>query len=94
MGAKGFITEIERQFNAAISDRVEELRVKHKVHRRDLAQVAGVTQQMFHAYESGITRWPVYRLRLIAAFFDVDVKELMPEVKKYVVIPALQRKLL
>jgi len=81
MGSKSGIAGSEVAYNAEISRRVAELRREAgSVRLVDLAVAAGVSQQMLHAYETGRSRWPVYRLRLIADFFDVDLAELMPEI--------------
>jgi DNA-binding XRE family transcriptional regulator len=94
MGSKYGLSEVELQFNAELSERIEELRAGHKVPRCDLARIAGVTQQMLYAYEVGVTRWPVFRVCLIADFFGVKLETLMPKTQSYVVSSALQRKLI
>lgn len=84
MGSKNGISGREVSFNAEISRRVEELRESRCVLHIDLARAAGVSPQMLRAYQAGITRWPVFRLQLIAKYFVVDVDSLLPEPKTYV----------
>jgi transcriptional regulator with XRE-family HTH domain len=84
MGGRSGISGREAMYNAEISRRVEELRVKRNVQKAVLARAAGVSQPMLRAYEVGTTRWPVFRVRLIAGFLGADVEDLMPETKTYV----------
>lgn len=79
MGPRGCIGNQEKQYNAEISRRIEELRVARKVRRVRLAQAAGVSPSRLYAFEVGISRWPTFRVRLIADFFRVPVSELLPE---------------
>jgi transcriptional regulator with XRE-family HTH domain len=88
------ISDQEREFNAEISRRIEELRARHKLQRVDLARAAGVTVQALYAYEAGVTRWPVFRVHLLADFFEVELEKLMPKTKKNIVFSTLQRKLI
>jgi transcriptional regulator with XRE-family HTH domain len=84
MGSKNGVEGREVQFNAEISRRVEKLRVEQRVRRCDLAKAAGVSAALLRAYETGLTRWPVFRVRLVAQYFDVSVEQLIPKMKTYV----------
>lgn len=94
MGSKSGISGREVQYNAEISRRVEALRANYRVKRGELAKAAEVSQQLLWAYELGVSRWPVFRVRLIAEFFDVPLDELMPEIKSYVKETRIQGNLL
>jgi transcriptional regulator with XRE-family HTH domain len=94
MGSKNGMKGREVRFNAEISRRIEELRARHKLQRVDLARAAGVTVQALYAYEAGVTRWPVFRVHLLADFFEVELEKLMPKTKKNIVFSTLQRKLI
>ncbi len=78
MGAKGGIQERELGYNAEVSRRIERLRVEYEARSTELARAAEVTPQMLRAYQVGVSRWPVFRVRLIADYFGVDLDELMP----------------
>jgi transcriptional regulator with XRE-family HTH domain len=84
MGSKNGVEGREVQFNAEISRRVEKLRVEQRVRRCDMARALGVSQALLRAYETGLTRWPVFRVRLVAQYFDVSVEQLIPRMKTYV----------
>jgi DNA-binding transcriptional regulator YiaG len=75
MGGKSGISGREVQYNAEISRRIEEYRTQYRVRRCELARAAHVSQQMLRAYEVGMSRWPVFRVRLIAEYLGVDVDE-------------------
>ncbi len=84
MGARNGISGREAMYNAQISRRIEALRVKQGVSKKELAEAAGVTQPMLHAYEVGRSRWPVFRVWLIAAYLRVSVESVMRRSKTYV----------
>lgn len=81
MGSKSGISGREAQYNAEISRRVEALRVKRGVSKKELAEAAAVTQPMLHAYETGRSRWPVFCVRLLAQYLRVPVERLMARSK-------------
>lgn len=83
MGSKHGIKGREVQYNAEVSRRIESLRVQLEVPRSELAKAADVTQQMLKAYEIGVTRWPVFRVRLIADYLGVTLERLMPNTERY-----------
>lgn len=94
MGGRSGISGREVQYNTEISRRIEQLRASQDVRRCELAEAAGVTQQMLRAYEVGTSRWPVFRVRLIADYLRVPVEQLLPKSKSYVKAPSIQGKLL
>jgi transcriptional regulator with XRE-family HTH domain len=93
MGGRGGICGHEVQYNAEISRRVEELRNGRRLMRSELARAAGVSASMLYNYEVGLTRWPAFRLRLIADYFKVPIDQLVPKTKTYVESPAAPQKL-
>jgi transcriptional regulator with XRE-family HTH domain len=84
MGARNGISGREVQHNAEISRRIEVLRVKRGVSKSELARAAGISGQLLYAYGAGISRWPVFRVGLIAQYLGVPVATLVPKAKSYV----------
>ena len=93
MATRKGISEREKQFNAQIGMRIEQIRRERKIPSAELAKAAGVTQQMFFQYEAGLVRWPVLRVRLIADYLREPIELILPKSKEYVVIPAAPQKL-
>lgn len=93
MGGLNGISGREVQYNAEISRRVEQLRVNLGVRKTELALAADVSPQQLRAYEVGTSRWPVFRVRLIAEYLRVSVEQLMPKSKSYVKKASAARKL-
>lgn len=93
MGGRNGVGGREAQYNAEISCRVEELRKERKVGPSELAKAAGVTPQMLRNYVVGLTRWPVFRVRLIADYFGVKVERLLPRSKSYMKPSCIQEEL-
>lgn len=81
MGSKKGISGEEVQYNAEISRRVEFFRRVKGVANRELAEAAGVSPNMLIHYQAGESRWPAFRLRLIADFFQVSVGHILPKRK-------------
>ncbi len=94
MASKNGINGREVQYHAEISRRVENLRTERRARRSVLARAARMSQQMLRAYEVGRTRWPVWRLVMIADFFDVPVTSLIPAAESCVKEIGAQRELL
>lgn len=94
MGSKAGISEREIEFNAAISRRVEKLCDSRKVMRSELARAAGVSPSMLYNYEVGLSRWPIFRVRLIAEYLQVPIDRLIPKTQTCVESPAAQEDLL
>ena len=83
MGSRKSIKGREVQYNAEISRRIESLRVQLQVSVGELAKAVDVSPQLLRAYQIGLTRWPVFRIRLIADYFRVSIERLMPETTPY-----------
>lgn len=93
MGGKGGICGREIQYNAEISRRIEQLRREREVASGELARAAGVSAPMLNNYRVGLTRWPAFRLRLIADYLGVPVYHILPGAKSYVKKPCKTGKL-
>lgn len=93
MGSRKGICGREVQYNAEISRRIEQLREARRVQRSELAKAAGVSASMLYNYEVGLTRWPAFRLRLIADYFRVSLEQIVPKTKTYVEIPHIAQEL-
>ncbi len=93
MGGRGRISGREAQYNAEISRRIEQLRIERRMMRGELATAAGVSASKLYGYECGASRWPAFRLRLIADYLRVPVSDLVPKTPEYLVSPAVQEKL-
>jgi hypothetical protein len=93
MGGRRGICGREVQYHAEISRRIERLRISSRIERGELAKAAGVSASMFYNYEVGLTRWPVFRLRLIADYLRVPVDRLVPKTQTYVKSPHLAQEL-
>jgi hypothetical protein len=91
MGSKKGISGEEVQYNAEISRRVEFFRRVKGIQHGDLAEAAGVKPSRFTGYESGAVRWPVFRLRLIADFFQVSIGLIVPKNSDYLKNPCETR---
>lgn len=83
MGSKSGVGGREVQYNAEISRRIEALRIHLRVSKTELAAAADVSRQMLRAFEIGVSRWPVFRVRLIADYFGVPIERLMPQTERY-----------
>jgi transcriptional regulator with XRE-family HTH domain len=80
MGRRGGKTEEERRFDAEVGRRIELLRVARRVTQRELAKAAKLESAQLYSYESGGSRCPPFRLRLIASYLDVEVGALIPDI--------------
>jgi transcriptional regulator with XRE-family HTH domain len=83
MGSKFGMKGREVVYNAEVSRRIESLRLQLNVRSTELAKAADVTPQMLRAYQIGTSRWPVFRLRLIADYLGVKLEQVMPLTERY-----------
>jgi transcriptional regulator with XRE-family HTH domain len=83
MGSKNGMKGREVRYNVEVSRRIESLRLQLNVRSTELAKAADVTPQMLRAYQIGASRWPVFRVRLIADYLGVKLDQLMPVTEAY-----------
>jgi transcriptional regulator with XRE-family HTH domain len=86
------ISKAELAFHIEVSRRIEELRKERRVKHVELARAAGIGAKRLYGYQINSTRWPSFRLRLIADFFDVPLADLIPASKDTVVFSCETRK--
>ena len=65
------------QFDALVGANVRRIRIEHRMKQETPATAIGVTTQQFCKYETGATSMSVARLAATAAFFNVDVADLL-----------------
>ena len=92
MGGRKGISEAEARYGAEISRRVEFFRRVKGIRHGELATAAGISQQVLVGYESGASRWPAFRLRLIADFLQVSIEHIVPKIKGIRYLTALEGK--
>lgn len=73
------IQSTERQYNAIVGRRLEELRKSSGLTRRELAACAGICDTMLYYYEIGSYRCPPFVLDVFAQVLGVALRELMPK---------------
>lgn len=68
----------------AIIEKIKELREKHDVSQRILAEVLNTTPGFIGQVESEKcqTKYSVYQIYLIAEFFECEVSDIYPPVKR------------
>lgn len=93
MGRHWKISADEALYQAEIGRRVEDLRRRRKMRNDQLARAAGVKPTMLFQYQVGNTRWPAFRLRLLADYFRVPLEHLMPKYSLNVESPAAPQEL-
>ncbi|WP_243655896.1 helix-turn-helix transcriptional regulator [Roseateles saccharophilus] len=76
------ITHDEREFHAAMGERIAQLRKARSLTQTQLAEVLGVRQQTLQGYESGSRRIPVSALPLLAKTLEVSLEALFGEEPK------------
>lgn len=59
--------------------RMKQIRLEKRYKLKDIAEVAGVSVQAVHQWESGETQTPVDKLVKVARFYGVTVDELIGE---------------
>jgi len=65
------------QFDALVGANIRRIRIERRMKQETPAVAIGITNQQFCKYETGSTPIPVHRLAAIAAFFNVDVADLL-----------------
>lgn len=63
----------EVEFNRAVGERMERLRVKARVSQAEMAKALGIGKQRLYWYECGRTSIPAFHLARFAAQIDVSV---------------------
>ena len=59
--------------------KLKEVRLEQRYKLKDIAEVAGVSIQAVHQWESGETQPPIDKLLKVARFYGVTVDELIGE---------------
>ena len=59
--------------------RMKQIRLEKRYKLKDIAEVAGVSVQAVHQWESGETQTPIDKLVKVARFYGVTVDELIGE---------------
>ena len=60
-------------YDKIIASKVRELRQKHNVDQKDLAEAIGITRTALGNYETGIRKFPIDLIPKIADYFGVTV---------------------
>lgn len=59
--------------------KLKEIRLENRYKLKDIAEVAGVSIQAVHQWESGETLPPVDKLMKVARFYGITVDDLLQE---------------
>lgn len=64
-----------------VGKKIRKLRLQNNVNQRKLGVACGITFQQIQKYETGTNRISIDRLYDIANFFNVDISELLTDIK-------------